>query len=80
MYLLRTKDASFENFELFKAEVENQKERKIKMVYSDRGGEYFSNEFDSFYKEHGIIDQKSTIFTPQQNGLAERKNRTRIVL
>ena len=66
----------FDKFKLFKAEVENQKEKKIKMVRSDRGGEYFSNDFDTFCEEHGIIHQRSAPFTPQQNGLAERKNRT----
>lgn len=76
VYLLRTKDEAFDKFKLFKAEVENQKEKKIKMIRSDRGGEYFSNEFDAFCKQHGIIYQRTAPFTPQQNGLAERKNRT----
>ena len=63
-------------FKRYKAEVENQKEKKIKILRSDRGGEYFPNEFDSFCGEHGIIHQKTAPYTPQQNGLAERKNRT----
>ena len=75
VYLLRTKDEAFDKFKIYKAESENQKDKKIKMVRSDRGGEYFSNEFDAFCEEHGIIHQKSAPFTPQQNGLAERKNR-----
>ena len=37
---------------------------------------FFSNDFSTFCEEHGIIDQNSVPYTPQQNGLAERKNRT----
>jgi len=41
MYLLKTKDETLYYFETYKAEVENQLERKIKRLRSDRGGEYF---------------------------------------
>ena len=37
---------------------------------------FFSNDFSTFCEEHGIIHQNSVPYTPQQNGLAERKNRT----
>ena len=49
------KDEVFECFKTYKAEVENQLEKKIKCVRSDHGGEYFSNEFDLFCAENGII-------------------------
>ena len=65
VYLLRTKDEAFDKFKLFKAEVENQNDGNIKMIQSDRGDEYFSNEFDGLCEEHDIIYQKSTTFTPQ---------------
>ena len=42
----------------------------------DRGGEFTSQEFNNFYNENGIRRQLTTSFTPQQNGVAERKNRT----
>ena len=45
VYLLNTKDEALHYFKVYKAEVENQLEKKIKQVCSDRGGEYFSNEF-----------------------------------
>ena len=76
VYLLKTKDEAFNYFKTYKAEVENQLERKIKRLRSDRGGEYFSNVFDEFCVEHGIIHERTPPFSPQSNGIAERKNRT----
>jgi hypothetical protein len=48
VYLLKTKDNALVCFKTYKVEVENQLEKKIKRFRSDRGGEYFSNEFDLF--------------------------------
>jgi hypothetical protein len=76
VYLLKTKDESFNYFKTYKAEVENQLERKIKRLRSDRGGEYFSNIFDEFCVEHGIINERTRPFSLQSNGITERKNRT----
>ncbi|KAJ9545520.1 hypothetical protein OSB04_025227 [Centaurea solstitialis] len=76
VYLLHSKDQAFEAFKIYKAEVENQKEKRIKILRSDRGGEYFNHEFDTFCEENGIKHERTSPFTPQQNGLAERKNRT----
>jgi hypothetical protein len=76
VYLLKTKDEALDFFKIYKAEVENQLERKIKRVRSDRGGEYFSNEFNLFCAEHGIIHERTPPNSPQSNGIAERKNRT----
>ena len=47
----------------------------IKCLRSDGGGEYFSNEFSRFLYEHGIKRQFTCRYTPQQNGVVERKNR-----
>ena len=49
VYLLNTKYEALHYFKIYKAEVENQLEKKIKQLRSDRGGEYFSSEFDSFW-------------------------------
>jgi len=76
IYLLKTKDKSFHYFKIFKAEVENQIERKIKRLRDDRGGEYISNEFSKLCAEHGIIHEVTPPYSPQSNGVAERKNRT----
>jgi hypothetical protein len=59
VYLLKTKDEALSFFKIYKAEAENQLDRKIKRLRSDRGGEYFANEFDSFCAEHGIIHERT---------------------
>jgi len=76
VYIMKSKDEAFSLFKCYKSTVENQKEKKIKILRSDRGGEYFPTEFTLYCKENGIIHQTSAPYTPQQNGLAERKNRT----
>jgi transposase InsO family protein len=76
VYLLKSKDEAMYFFKIYKAEVENLFDRKIKRLRSDRGGEYFSNELDSFCVEHGIIHERTPPYSPKSNGVAERKNRT----
>src|SRR4051812_23727024 len=76
VYLLKYKDEALNYFKIYKAEAENQLDLKIKRLRSDRGGEYFSNEFDLFCAEHGIIHERTPPYSPQSNGVAERKNRT----
>ncbi|GJV15870.1 putative RNA-directed DNA polymerase [Tanacetum coccineum] len=60
----------------YQNEVENQLGRKIKVLRSDRGGEYLSIEFFDHLKNCGIVSQLSPPRTPQLNGVAERRNRT----
>ncbi|KAG8486393.1 hypothetical protein CXB51_019730 [Gossypium anomalum] len=76
IYLLKTKSEAFDKFIEFKAMVEKQSGHFIKILRTDRGGEYTSKLFESFCKKHEIIHQLTTVYTPQQNGVAERKNRT----
>ena len=73
IYLLKTKDEAFHYFKIFKAEVENQIERKIKRLRDDRGGEYISNEFSQFCAEHGIIHEVTPPYSPQSNGWLKEK-------
>jgi transposase InsO family protein len=46
------------------------------VLRTDNGGEFCGNEFEEFCKKCGIARQKTTPYTPQQNGVAERMNRT----
>ena len=75
VYLLQTKDEALDCFKIYKAEVENQLERKIKLLRSDCGGEYFPKVFDEFCEEHGIIHERMPPYSPQSNGVAGRKSR-----
>ncbi|KAK0584275.1 hypothetical protein LWI29_010398 [Acer saccharum] len=76
VYLMRHKSDAFDMFKAFKVEVENQLEKHIKILRSDRGGEYLFGEFQIYLIDNGIISQFSALGTPQQNGVAERRNRT----
>ena len=78
--MLHTKYEALDYFKIYKAEVENQLERKIKRLRSDRGVEYFPKIFDVFYEEHGIIHERTPPYSYQSNGIAERKNRMLIDL
>ena len=73
-YLLKFKEV-LDWFKVYKAEAENQREKKIKILRSDCGGEYTSNDIESC-QEHDIIHEVTAPYTPQSNGVAERKNRT----
>ena len=60
----------------FKAMVENQTGKKIKILRTDNGTEYETNEFKKFFREAGINMETTIVYTPEQNGIAERKNKT----
>ncbi|KAE8666438.1 Phospholipase D delta [Hibiscus syriacus] len=76
IYILKEKSEALEKLREFKAMSEKQSGQYLKILRSDRGGEYTSKLFEEFCKEHGIIHQLTGRYTPQQNGVAERKNRT----
>ena len=76
IYFLRCKSEVFTVFKRFRATVELQSGYKVKKLRSDRGGEYTSNEFNKFCDEMGMERQLTVAYSPQQNGVAERKNRT----
>ena len=56
--------------------MENQSSRKIRALRLDNGGEYISGEFNDFCRKAGIKSELTVPYNPQQNGVAERKNKT----
>ncbi|KAL5823734.1 hypothetical protein ACOSQ4_021634 [Xanthoceras sorbifolium] len=85
LYLLHNKNEVLNAFKIFKAEVEKQCGKQIKIVRSDRGGEYYGRYTESgqapglfvrFLQENGIVAQYTMPGSPDQNGVAERRNRT----
>ncbi|KAI3669699.1 hypothetical protein L6452_41042 [Arctium lappa] len=76
VYFLNSKDEAFETFKEFKLKVENEVGKKLKTFRTDRGGEFTSREFTRYCKENGILRQLTTPYSPQQNGIVERRNRS----
>lgn len=76
IYFMKTKSEAFSCFQRYKALVENELNKKIKILRSDNGKEFVNKEFDNYLSQAGIIHQKSNAYTPEQNGLAERSNRS----
>jgi len=75
IYFIKEKSEVFEKFKEFQYTLENDIGRKIKCLRMDNGGEYTSREFNDYLKEKMIRRQLTCPSTPQQNGVAERKNR-----
>ena len=76
IYFLKRKLEVLNCFKDFKAIIEKQNGYKIRIMRSDQGGEYNSNDFEAFCTQQGIRHQTTPAYTPQLNGVAERKNRT----
>lgn len=75
-YMLKSKDEAFIAFKKFQALVENGKDKKVQVFRTDRGGEFCSKQFNSYCEETGITRQFTAPYSPQQNGVVERRNRT----
>ncbi|KAA0063887.1 gag/pol protein [Cucumis melo var. makuwa] len=67
LYLMEHKSEALEKFKEYKAEVENLLSKKIKILRSDRGGEYMDLRFQDYMIEHGIQSQLSAPSTPRKN-------------
>jgi hypothetical protein len=74
IFFMKTKGHVFNWFQEFKALVENQTGRKIRVLRTNNGGEYTSKEFNDFCAGEGIKRELIVPYNPQQNGVAERKN------
>ncbi|XP_074383667.1 uncharacterized protein LOC141725137 [Apium graveolens] len=80
VYMLKGKDEALAMFKSFKARVENGTEKRVKTLRTDRGGEFCSKDFEAFCAENGITRQYTTPYSPQQNGVVERRNRTVVAM
>ena len=76
IYLQRHKDETFDSYEAFEAWLFTQFKVRIKKLHSDRGGEFWSNEFDAHLAKAGTERSFTVHDTPEHNGVAERLNRT----
>jgi transposase InsO family protein len=76
VYFMIKKSETLTKFDKFRRTVEKLPDKKIGSIRSDRGGEYLSTAFISYCKLHGIHRQLTAGYSPQQNGIAERKNCT----
>ena len=73
--MLKQNSEAFKAFKNIKIQAEKEKDLKIYCLRTNNGGEFTSNEFSSFCIEHGIKRQYSTAYSPQKNGVIERKNK-----
>lgn len=76
IYLIQRKSDVLAIFKKFKLLCEKQSGKMVKVFRTDGGGEYTSHEFQNLCDEAGIIHEVTTPYTPQHNGIAERRNRT----
>jgi transposase InsO family protein len=75
---LHDKIVAQDTFKKFAKRAQNEFEIKIKKVRSDNGTEFKNTNIEEFLDEEGIGHEFSVPYTPQQNGISERKNRTLI--
>ncbi|KAH9681068.1 hypothetical protein KPL71_026802 [Citrus sinensis] len=76
VYPIKKKSNVFSVFKEYKTRVELESGKKIKYLRTDNGGEYTDGEFLAFCEQEGIQRQFTVAYTPQQNGVVERMNRT----
>ena len=76
VYILKRKSEALEYFKTYEKSCLTQLGYQVRSLRSDNGGEYVSQEFESYLKERGIKHETTSPHSPQQNGVAERKNRT----
>ncbi|GJR61562.1 putative ribonuclease H-like domain-containing protein [Tanacetum coccineum] len=75
VFFLATKDETSEILKTFITGIENLKDLRVKVIRCDNGTEFKNRVINQFYEMKGIKREFSVVRTPQQNGVAERKNR-----
>jgi hypothetical protein len=76
LYLMKTKSEAFDCYCTFAAMVRTQFGKEIRALHSDRGGEFTSDVFTQYLKDHGTRRSLTAHDTPEMNGVAERLNYT----
>ena len=75
VYLISHKSEALDCFRRYMRLVENQLDKSIKTLKTDCGREYLSKQYKELFDENGIARQLTMPYTPQQNGVVERRNR-----
>lgn len=75
-YAIPNKSYVYDKFLEFVALAENQTGQKIGTFRTDGGGEFCNGKFDKFLRERGIRHEVTAPYTPEQNGMSERMNRS----
>jgi len=76
LYTIKLKSEALDVFKKFKVLVEKESEKAIKILRTDGGGEYTSKNFEELCSNEAISHEVTSLYTPQHNGLAERRSRT----
>ena len=76
VYVLKQKSEVFSKFVEWKTMIEKATGKSVKTLRTDNGGEYIAKDFEQYLKVNGIRHQLTVRKTPEQNGVAERFNRT----
>ena len=76
LQLLTSKDEAAEAIKKFKVRAEAESGKKLRVLRTDRGGEFTSVEFAAYCTGQGVVRQHTAPYSPQQNGVVERRNQT----
>lgn len=75
-YMLHSKDQVYMVFKSFLEMIKTRFHKKLEAFRSDNGGEFVSRNMAQLFSDHGIIHQRFCPYSPQQNGMVERRHRT----
>jgi hypothetical protein len=78
VFFLQEKSQTQETLKIFLRQTQNEFGFRIKKILSDNGTKFMNSQIEGFLEEEGIKHEFSSPYTPQQNGVVERKNRTRL--
>ena len=78
VFIIKCKTEVFKCFKLYLAKAERELNSKLKCVRTDNGLEFVHKEFEDFLSDLGIKMERSSVYTPEEVGVAERFNRTAI--